>query len=360
MRKFDAQSYLDKKTAAINEFFTNAGLNSVVVGISGGVDSAVALLLFYHAAMEPGSPIQKIRALKMPIYGNGVTGQDTTIDKAHLLMAITNDMSVINASHGFNPVEWRHCDLTMAYEEMIVQAVPIGHEDPNAWSNGQMASVLRTPMFYYQAALLQQDGYKSVVSGTTNRDEGSYIGFFGKGSDGMVDIQPIADLHKSEVYKLAELLGVPKAITGDAPRGDVWDSKTDEEMIGAPYVFLQKMIEHKCTVYRDYKQDLDMAERIWQRWLDTRKGNEKTWADNIEKLHNTNKHKYMVGSPAHFIDVQERCVPGGWESIEYIIEKYREFAWQNGLTINEKNKFLTGVTEVDELFSAGVPKDKLI
>ena len=358
MRKFDAQQYLDKKTEAINEFFTKAGLDSVVVGISGGVDSAVVLLLFLHAYLEPDSPIKKIIALKMPIYGDGVSGQDTTVSKADELMKITNAMDFLNTLQGEVPVEWRHMDLTDAYNAMVAQAYAM--DDTNDWTDGQMASVLRTPMFYYQAAILQKRGFKSIVSGTTNRDEGAYIGFFGKGSDGMVDIQPIADLHKSEVYKLAELLGVPKVITEDAPRGDVWDSKTDEEMIGAPYHFLQKMIEHKCEIYHDYKQDLGMAGRMWQRWLDTRKGDEKIWSENIEKLHKTNKHKYMVGSPAHFIDVQDRCVPGGWESIEYIIETYREFAWQNGLTINDKQKFLTGITEVDEIMAGGVPKDKLI
>ena len=55
-------------------------------------------------------------------------------------------------------------------------------------------------------------------SGTTNRDEGAYLGFFGKASDGMVDLQPISDLHKSEVRALATRLGVPAEIVEAAPR----------------------------------------------------------------------------------------------------------------------------------------------
>lgn len=355
MRNFDPTKYLALKVDAINNFFRDNNLDSVVVGISGGVDSAVVLLLYLEAYLEPNSPIKKIRALKMPIHGDGVTGQQTTIDKAHELMSITNGMDFLNTLQGEVPVEWRHLDLTEAYDAMTAQAHP---DRTDQWTDGQMASVLRTPMFYYQAAIMQAEGLRSIVSGTTNRDEGSYIGFFGKGSDGMVDIQPIADLHKSEVYKLAELLGVPKSITEDAPRGDVWDSKTDEEMIGAPYHFLQEMIEHKCSIYREYKHDETLASSMWDRWVESRQGDEKTWAENIERLHRTNKHKYQVGSPAHFIDVQDRCVPGGWESIEFMIERYREYAWQKGLSLHDKEVFLTGITEIDKILSGGIPKDK--
>jgi hypothetical protein len=56
-----------------------------------------------------------------------------------------------------------------------------------AWASGQLVSYLRTPMLYYQTALLTEQGFRSIACGTTNRDEGSYIGFFGKASDGSID-----------------------------------------------------------------------------------------------------------------------------------------------------------------------------
>jgi NAD+ synthetase len=289
MRSFDANEYMAKKVEAINKFFKDNELDSVVIGVSGGIDSAVVLMLFSVASVLDGSPIKNIRAVIMPIFGVGTSTQTEATEKANALY----NLNLPNTS-------WRRCDLTDSYESMVAQAYP---DQPNAWASGQMASVLRTPMLYYQAALLQQDGFRSVVSGTTNRDEGSYIGFFGKASDGMVDVQPIGDIHKSEVYKLAEALGVPDVIVSDDPRGDVWDGKTDEEMIGAPYWFLQEYLEN-------------LGDPDWlSRGHDDLKIDRSTfdlYVDNIESLHRKNKHKYQVGSPAHFIDVMERCVPGGW------------------------------------------------
>ena len=80
------------------------------------------------------------------------------------------------------------------------------------------------------------------MSGTTNRDEGAYIGFFGKASDGMVDLQPIADIHKSEVYAIAKILNIPEYIINASPKGDVWNNKLDVEMIGAPYDIVEVFI----------------------------------------------------------------------------------------------------------------------
>jgi NAD+ synthase (glutamine-hydrolysing) len=85
------------------------------------------------------------------------------------------------------------------------------------WAAGQLAPYLRTPTLYYLTSLLTQEGMKAVVCGTTNRDEGAYLGFFGKASDGMVDLQLIADLHKSEVYALGKLLAVPEKILTRTP-----------------------------------------------------------------------------------------------------------------------------------------------
>jgi len=305
MRTFNAKDYLSQKTQAINDFFRTNGLDSVVVGVSGGVDSAVVLLLYLYASRESDSPIRQVRALLMPIHGDGTSDQVGASKRGLDLFK--------NPLCDTEVFVWRSLELHAAYERMVAmakveeygnfkQGEDPDHFLPSAWANGQMASVLRTPMFYYQAAIMQQQGFRSVVSGTTNRDEGSFIGFYGKASDGMVDIQPIADLHKSEVYKLAALLGVSESIVSTPPKGDVWDRRTDEEMIGAPYPFLQEYLEQRCLP--DFES--------WRDLVLTSKSKNAEYLVNIEKLHDTNKHKYMVGSPAHFIDVLDRKVPGGW------------------------------------------------
>jgi NAD+ synthase (glutamine-hydrolysing) len=141
----------------------------------------------------------------------------------------------------------------------------------------------------------------SVVVGTTNRSEGAYIGFFGKASDGMVDIQPIYDIHKSEVYQVAKLLGVPQNIIDATPSGDVFDGRVDEQMIGASYDFLElyqlilsnpnKYSILDCIMSNNAKEEFDMYAKV------------------IETLHTKNNHKKT--SPAIFLDVLDRHVPGG-------------------------------------------------
>lgn len=281
-RGFDARYVLKQKIKKINEFFRLNKLDCAVVGLSGGVDSSLVLKLLLKASKQQKSPIKKIVGLFLPIYATGITGQDSadiyikallmTCHKYPAFTYIVNDLTKVSQAY---------------YNSM-------GANDP--WVCGQISSIVRTPALYGCAAQQQKLGFKSIVVGTTNRDEGSYIGFFGKASDGMVDLQPIADLHKSEVNILSKLVTVPHAIINKPPEGGVWDAKIDEEMIGAPYWFLelyQLLLESKSTYLISRLIDCPDAVK---------------WSLNIEALHQINRHKYEVGSPAHYIDVMPRII----------------------------------------------------
>ena len=76
---------------------------------------------------------------------------------------------------------------------------------------------------YSITAMLTTYNMRSVIVGTTNRDEGLYLGYIGKASDGMVDLQPISDLHKSQVRLVAKYLDVPQSILDVTPTGDMFD-----------------------------------------------------------------------------------------------------------------------------------------
>lgn len=291
-RIFHASDVLIQKIAKINQFFNDQQLDSAVIGISGGIDSALVYTLLVEAAKQPDSPIKMIVALLMPINCVGTTNQDT---------ATSQGLKVVEDHHF---TEHYVCQLGGVVEEYLNNSgTEVIHDSP--WAIGQLASIVRTPNLYFHAAVLQQRGYKSIVVGTTNRDEGCYIGFFGKASDGMVDLQPIADLHKSEVYQLAKLLHIHPDIINATPTGDVWDGKVDEQMIGVPYWFLQLYINTKDYRFSpfviDSKLDRDDRETFWR------------YADIVENLHSKNQHKYAVGTPSHFIDVMRRKVHGGWQ-----------------------------------------------
>ena len=288
-RNFDPEVYLTDKFIALDEFLYRTGIDSVVLGVSGGIDSAVVYKMMLKLAKISTSKLCRVQSLFMPIYCKGTTGQSEARDRAYKL--------ITESGMPFNEF-----DLTASFSSMILEG-DLKPECEVPWALGQCASIIRTPVLYYQAAVLQTMGYKSIVCGTTNRDEGSYIGFFGKASDAMVDLQPIADIHKSEVIQLAKYLEVPQEILDVSPKGDVHDGRCDEEMIGAPYWFLELYLLLKEWGEFDRLKDVSGQESI----------NVCNWTCNIENIHKTNAHKYEVGSPAHFVDVLPRKIPGGWQ-----------------------------------------------
>ena len=78
-----------------------------------------------------------------------------------------------------------------------------------------------------------------MVMGTGNHDEDGYLGYFCKAGDGVVEVQLIADLHKSEVFKVGAVLGVPQSILSSPPSADLWEGQTDEDELGVTYDFVE-------------------------------------------------------------------------------------------------------------------------
>lgn len=287
-RNFNPEEYILAKERKLDEFFNRSAIDSVVMGISGGIDSAVVYKMMMKLAKIAESNLCRVQPIFIPIHCPGTTGQGVARVRAYNL--------ITESGMPFNEI-----DLSVAFNNMVDEC-SLKPEKEIPWALGQCASIIRTPVLYYQAAVLQTMGYRSIVCGTTNRDEGSYIGFFGKASDAMVDLQPIADLHKSEVIQLAKYLGVPQEIIDVTPKGDVHDGRCDEEMIGAPYWFLE--------MYLSLKQwdEISRFKNLNEKEFDLMEN----WMDNIERLHGTNAHKYEVGNPAHFVDVLDRKIIGGW------------------------------------------------
>ena len=298
-RKFNAQDYIASKIYLINKFFTDNNLDAVVLGLSGGIDSAVVYKLLIKASEQPGSPIKRILGIAMPITCDGTTNQQMATLKANTLG---------NKYPNDNVVKYTVDDLSEACQAYIDQVNTV---EPNAWAIGQLASIVRTPHLYFRAALLQQEGFNSIVCGTTNHDEGSYIGFFGKSSDAAVDLQPIFDIHKSEVYEIAKLLEIPQMIIDATPAGDVWDGKVDEEMIGSPYWFLEIFLlclENKRLDEKICDIHINMSHDEKEQFVE--------WTLNIIKIHKKNKHKYNITKfhiePmgfAKYVDVMKRIIP---------------------------------------------------
>lgn len=292
-RDFRVKQVLAEKVRAINGYFRTHRLSGAVIGVSGGIDSAVTLGLINRAKMTADSPIKQVIAISLPFtVDQGATNQETARSKAQ---DVANAWTIPCAT----------VDLGSTLTELRASVQKQIGFDGSPWADGQLVSYLRTPTLYYMSALLTSHGFPAIVCGTTNRDEGSYLGFFGKASDGMVDLQIISDLHKSEVYLLGEELGVPKSILTSAPTGDVFDGKTHLEMIGAPYDFIEL-----------YTSWLTLPTSEQSRMLtplsDEARCQFEEWGERVERMHEYNAHKYAGGNPSIHLDVLPRAVPGGW------------------------------------------------
>ena len=278
-RGFDAEQVLSAKLGRLNRWFAAQGLDAAVVGVSGGVDSALVLGLLQTASKLEHSPLRKVVALLLPIASPGATRQAEATQSGRRVATALG-------------AETWEAPLGPALAATVSALQQASRLEFDAWAEGQCLSVMRTPALYGAAALLQSQGFRSVVVGTLNRDEGAYLGFFGKASDAMVDVQPISDLHKSEVRALARLLGVPADIIERTPAGDVFDGRSDEQMLGASY----DAIESALRLLELGRDPTQVGAAVWSA---------------LHRQHAVNRHKYAVGGAAVHLDVLLRGVPGG-------------------------------------------------
>jgi NAD+ synthase (glutamine-hydrolysing) len=235
-RGFDAQTVIDSKVDLLNAYYRQSGLKSAVVAVSGGIDSAVVLGLVEMAMRAEDSVIERIVAVTLADHFNpGVTGQD----EAEVLAR--------KVCMGFNiePVVIDMGSISQPLIDNVEHQIGFPHPDKAKWCRGQATSYARTPTYYYVTSILAAQGQPGLVIGTTNLSEGGYLGYFGKASDGMVDLQLISDLYKSEVYAIGAVLGVPEEVMARAPTGDMFDATTDEVVFGAPYDFVELYQEYK-------------------------------------------------------------------------------------------------------------------
>ena len=195
----------------LKDYATNAKVNGFVIGISGGIDSAVTSTL----CALTGFPVL---CLEMPIHQGE---NQVSRGKEH----------ITQLKNRFDKVSSLEINLTNTFEEFKSAVPKIESSSSVDLSLANTRARLRMSTLYYFAGL---HGY--LVAGTGNKVEDFGVGFFTKYGDGGVDLSPIADLLKSEVYELARYLEVPKSIQKAKPTDGLFgDSRTDEDQIGATY-----------------------------------------------------------------------------------------------------------------------------
>ncbi|HOT90692.1 MAG TPA: NAD+ synthase [Anaerolineae bacterium] len=192
----------------MREYAAQAGAKGYVVGLSGGVDSAVTAAL---AARAVG--VEHVLALWLPCH------------------SLPEDETYARMTAQALRLELHTVDLSTAFEALMA-ALPPGSDMARA----NIKPRLRMTAWYYMA---QSHNY--LVAGTGNRPE-MMVGYFTKYGDGGVDIEPLGELYKHEVRALARVLGVPEPVITRAPTAGLWPGQTDEGELGITYAELDAIL----------------------------------------------------------------------------------------------------------------------
>lgn len=196
----------------LNSYMDSAAINGFVVGVSGGIDSAVTSTLCAKTG-------KKVICLNMPIH-QAKSQYDRSNEHINWLKA------------NFDGITSHTIDLTNTFNT-ISQDFPEQIQDELTMAN--VRARLRMTTLYAFAS-----NHKFIVAGTGNKVEDFGVGFFTKYGDGGVDISPIADLMKTEVYQIAKELGIVESIQKAKPTDGLWgDDRTDEDQLGASYPELE-------------------------------------------------------------------------------------------------------------------------
>ena len=283
VRNFSASEYIEAKVALLEKYTNEYSLDAVVIGVSGGIDSAVVLGLLTRV-----KGLEVVPVLLPAFTHKGVTGQQGATERGAELCR----------SMGLAPLTIEVEEPANVISNNVMKAfADAGHNYKTSdWGTGQLVSYVRTPHLYYLTTVLTDNGKKAFIAGTTNYSEGSYLGYIGKASDAMVDVQVISDLYKSEVYAVARELGVTDEIIKVVPTGDMFDGTADEDVFGASYDFVELYVEYLGypVGLRDaYWEDLDKESSEYF----------KEFGAKLDAMHRYNKHKYLAGSPAVHLDI---------------------------------------------------------
>ena len=228
---FDTDEFIERVCDFISEKVKSSNSEGVVIGLSGGIDSAVVASL---AVMALGP--DKVKAYVLPSL--------TTADQDIF------DVDLLKSELG---IDTTLVDITDIHETFLKSCstgnLPTDHRR-KAESN--LKPRIRMSILYYYAAI-----HNSLVIGTGNKTE-ILLGYFTKYGDGGVDLEPIGDLYKEDVRNLARALGIPDSIINKAPTAGLWPGQTDEDELGMTYPILDRVL----YLYFDEEYEIDYVSQL--------------------------------------------------------------------------------------------------
>ncbi len=215
-------------TKWIKDYARSAKVDTLVVGISGGIDSSVVSALCANTGL-------KTIVVQMPIRQNKKLDNRSSMQASWLL-----DRYQENVTH-------MSMDLTKVFDSFEKNLIPYCRENADeqrvylAFANSRARLRMMT---LYQIA----QSHGGIVVGTGNRVEDFGVGFFTKYGDGGVDISPIGDCMKTAVWDMGREFGLPQEIIDAAPTDGLWtDGRTDEDQLGMTYPELEQAMHQAET-----------------------------------------------------------------------------------------------------------------
>ncbi len=246
----------------LKDYAQNSGMKGFVVGVSGGIDSAVVSMLAAKTGL-------KVLLLEMPI-----RQKEDQVNRAQ--------DHIEDLKSKFSNVEGFRVDLTPTFDT-FQKTVDVKDQDFPAeqLALANSRSRLRMLTLYYYGQI-----HGLLVTGTGNKVEDFGVGFFTKYGDGGVDISPIADLYKTQIYELARHLDIIESIQKAIPTDGLWDvERTDEQQIGATYPELEWAMEQDQSLTPDHFE-----------------GRQREVFEKYQKMHRATLHKI---NPIPICDIPE-------------------------------------------------------
>jgi NAD+ synthase len=227
----------------IRQKVEESGGNGVVIGLSGGIDSALVSKLCVDAVGA-----DKVLNIFMPTTSSSSSDRKDAED-------FSNEMGA----------EFKVVEITQAVESFKKLLPSTDRKE----LLGNIMARCRMVVLMHQANLMGR-----IVMGTGNKSE-LLVGYFTKYGDGGVDFLPIGDLYKTEVRELSRKVGISTRIIEKAPSAGLWEGQTDEGELGVSYEKLDQillgfeMLMENREISRQTGIDLNIVEMVWRRHLDT-------------------------------------------------------------------------------------------
>lgn len=230
------------------------GFSRAVIGLSGGIDSALAAYLVAEA-IGP----QNVLALRMPYR---TSSPDSLADAQAVIDALGVQSDTV--------------DITPMVDSLLAR-----FPDANNLRRGNIMARMRMVVLYDQSA-----AFGGLVIGTSNKTE-TLLGYSTVYGDNAAGVQPIADLYKTQVRQLGRAIGLPSSILAKPPSADLWAGQTDEDELGFTYEtadqVLYLLVDERYTVDEVAAEgfERDFVDRVWRQ---VRLNHYKRTMPNVAKL----------------------------------------------------------------------------